>query len=1024
MSSPMSRWSVVLLVSLAAALSHGFEVPGDVNQDGTLDGADLPVLEACLSGPRAAIPGGCLAFDLNADTAIDLADYAILAQLVGTIDCSASATASSVQGGDPGLAPSFAVDGDLSTRWSSEWLDNQWLQIDYGTPRQIDGLTIYWEAAYASQYSVAVSDDAANWSEVFATSAGDGGADTIAISPVIARYVVIYCTQRGTAWGNSILEVELHSPDRCFYPGMGSPDRIDQLIAAMTLDEKVSLLYGQDFMDLHAVPRLGIPSLRLADGPLGIRRDQATAFPAPIALASSWDPDRMVETGEAFGREWINKGRQVMLGPCIGLIRVPHGGRNFETYGEDPFFNARMATAMVQGVQSQKVVACIKHYAGNNQEYQRFTINIQIDERTLREMYLPVFEAAVKEGGAWAAMSAYNRLNGPYCTASGYLQNTILKQEWGFPGFVVSDWGAVHETIAPANAGLDLEMDAASPIGAFWGSGQLLQAVLDGHVTESAIDDKVGRILHAMAFTGILDGQWPVIDVEMVPHRSLVRELAAEGMVLLKNDGDLLPIDRTAPKTLAVIGPNALTARVGGGGSSEVSPFYTVSPSEGLANNAGPNITLVTEVGSVLPNDSPPAAATSLLTLLDGSANGLLASYYNSTDLQGAPVVTRVDAVVDFDWGAGSPAPGVVADGFSVRWLGNLTVPSSGTYELSTLSDDGVRVWIGGQLLIDNWTDHGPEVDARNVYLNADQPYSLQIEYYESTGGATIRLSCFNAATALANAVAAASAADVAVVFAGLSKALESEGYDRSTFDLDIDQVNLIHSVAAANPNTVVIIIAGSQVGMADWIDAVPVVLQAWYPGQEGGNAFADVLFGDVNPAAKLPMTFVRDWADHPAFGNYPGGVYTEGLFVGYRHFDEPGAAAPLFPFGHGLSYTSFALSNLSVDTGALAASGTVAVSVDVMNTGSRSGAEVVQVYVHDVSASVVRPYKELKGFAKVLVDPGATETVTIELGPRAFAYYDVNTATWRIEPGAFEILVGVSAGDIRQVATIQHPGN
>ncbi len=797
--------------------------------------------------------------------------------------------------------------------------------------------------------------------------------------------------------------------------------RIKRLVAAMSLEEKTQLLYGATVMELHEVRRLNIPSLKLADGPLGIRWGKATAFPCPLGMAATWDVELIERVGIALGKEWRNKGRQVWLGPCVNIVRVPHGGRNFETYGEDPYLNSRMAVAAIRGAQSQKIIACVKHFACNNQDYERFTIDIDVDERTLREIYLPTFKAAVQEGGAWAVMSAYNKLNGDYCSANRRLLVDILKHEWGFDGFVVSDWGGVHDTVASANAGLDLEMDLSTPVGKYWGSGRLLAAARAGRVSEEVLDDKVRRLLRAMLFTGVMDQPWTAPDRELIEHRSLAKDVAESGIVLLKNERNALPLDPDRSQTIAVIGPAHLEPRTGGGGSSVVTPHRAIGPLEGIRNVAGGKVTVLSAFGVMGAGGIPPAIDADWLTPPSGKGHGLLGEYFANMDLAGEPVLRRTDPTVSFNWGDDSPDPRIGPDGFSVRWRGTLTVPKSGEYELGMATDDGFRLRVDGKLLIDDWTEHGIKTTTRPTKLVAGRPYQLEIDYYERGGGAAAVLVCFVKGATLGKAITAAKTADAALVFVGLSSSVESEGYDRPSFELDRAQVELIRQVAAVNDKTVVVVIAGSQVGMAEWIGEVPAVVQAWYPGQEGGDAIANVLFGIVNPSGKLPVTFIKHWGDHPAHDNYPGNRYTEGLYVGYRHFDKR-EIEPLFAFGHGLSYTSFELADLELDTTRITRDGSVVVSVKIVNTGRQSGAEVVQVYVRDIAASVDRPIKELKAFKKVLLTPGASTRVTIALDRSAFAFYDVQQRGWRVEPGEFEILVGSSSRDIRVRKTFTYP--
>lgn len=1013
-------WSAAaVLLSLAALPAQGFDIPGDLTQDGRVDAADWPAFIDCLAGPVDPAVAPCSAADLTTDGVVDLHDYAVFARNWHASDCSAEASASTEESAS--LSADKAIDGDPSSRWASAWNDDQWLVVDFGHERSLRGLTILWEAAYATGYSVAVSPNGSAWDSVFATTSGDGGTDEVDFAARPARYVRIDCGARALPYGFSIWEVTFKSDDVCYAPDIDDEALIDLLVGSMTLAEKTSFVHGETSFSLRSIGRLGIPVMRFADGPLGLRTGQSTAFPASIAWASTWDVDLIERAGVAMGREFRNKGQHVWLGPCMNIVRVPHGGRNFETYGEDPYLNGRMAVAAIRGCQSQHVVACAKHFACNNQEYERYSLNISVDERTLQEIYFPAFRAAVTEGGALAVMSAYNQLNGTFCSHSNHLLNEVLKGDWGFRGFVVSDWGAVHSTTAAANNGLDLEMDSASPTGTFWGGGKLLAACQNGQVSEAAVDDKVRRILRAMRFTGIMDAAWEAPGVELVEHRALVREIAADGMVLLKNDGDVLPLDKNATQTIAVIGPNYNVARIGGGGSSEVSPTRAVSPIEGLRAAAGPNVTFIEKLGVLTSDAVPPAIPTEYLTPPSGVGHGLRGQYFNNTSLSGSPVLTRTDATIDFEWGDGSPGAGVNADNFSVRWEGTLRVPTSGIYRFVAATDDGMRLRIHGQTLVDDWNGHATTVHQVTVGLTANQAYDLVMEYFDGTQLANARLAIFNNGTGVTEAVAAAGSADAALLFVGLSKALESEGYDRSAYSLDGAQINLILNVVAANPRTAVFVVAGSQVITSDWVNAAPAIVQAWYPGQEEGGAIADVVFGDVNPSGKLPMTFIRQWADHPAYGNYPGGNYTEGLFIGYRHFDKYNVA-PMFPFGHGLSYTTFAYSDLAIDASELATLGTVQVSLDVTNTGLRAGAEVVQLYVRDVASSVPRPVKELKRFRKVRLAPGEATTVTFELDSAALAYYDVANSRWYAEPGVFEVQVGASLRDIRLNGTFELP--
>jgi beta-glucosidase len=927
--------------------------------------------------------------------------------------CAALVTASDSLGDSPQYLPAAATDANFHTRWRSRER-TAWLQVDLGAVHYGEGLDIYWDLTeFASSYQVSTSLDAQRWDVVYSTDSGHGGfPESILFAARPFRYLRIQSLAAGSS-SISIWELRLIPDDPCNTPSWVE-EQVERVLAAMTLEEKCSFVHGETAMSLRAIPRLGIPPLLLADGPLGLRWGQATAFPAAIALAASWDVKLAGRFGTAVGREWKNKGRHMWLGPGMNIIRVPQNGRNFEYYSEDPWLASRMAVAAVRGAQAEGIIATPKHYAANNQEYQRYSIDIQVAERALREIYLQPFRAAVTEAGAWSVMAAYNRVNGAHCTENTWLLQDVLKEEWGFRGFVVSDWGASHSTVGTANNGLDLEMDGANPVGAWWGRGQLLAAVRNGQVAEATVDDKVRRILRAMFSSGILPEPHPAPDLQMTEHWALAREIAREGSVLLKNEGGLLPLDPEASRTIAVIGPNLAVARTGGGGSSQVTPYRAVSPLEGIRQAVGPNVNLLEIPGAYLGGNTIPPVDPSYLwdstAPLQGRIRG---EYFTNPNLQGTPALVRHDSSLDFNWGAGSPQPGTIpADRFSVRWTGRLKVPVSGNYLLGTISDDGVRVFLDGQPIIDNWTDHPAHLDQVERRLEGNRFYSLEIRYYENGGDAVLRFGCLRN-DLLEEALDAAAAADTAVLFVGLSADLEGEGFDRPSIDLPAPQIELIQQVAAVNPRTVVVVIAGSQVGMDSWIDRVPAVLYAWYPGQEGGFAIADLLFGSANPSGRLPMTFVRRWDQHPAATLYPGGQYSDGIYVGYRYFDSFGVE-PLFPFGHGLSYTTFAYDGLEIDSSGWAETGVATVSLEVTNTGEREGSEVVQLYVRDPECTVDRPEKELKRFAKVRLAPGESRRVEFQLDWEALAFWDPNLGAWHVEPGRFDVLVGASSRDIR----------
>jgi beta-glucosidase len=800
--------------------------------------------------------------------------------------------------------------------------------------------------------------------------------------------------------------------------------RVEDLLARMTLDEKVSLLSGADAMSLPAIARLGIPPLKMTDGPLGVRFDKATAFPAGIALGASFDPDLVARVAAAMGDEALALGRDMLLGPCVNIARTPLGGRNFESFGEDPHLAARMAAAYVAGLQGRKVLASVKHFALNNQETGRMTIDVRAAERAEREIYLPAFEAAVR-AGAWTVMAAYNKINGFHASENEILLNDVLKTGWGFQGFVVSDWGATHSTVPAANAGLDVEM----PSGEFFGGGKLQAAVRDGRLPLSVVDDKARRVLRAMIGGGVFDrrdSERPSRDViGSSEHLALAREAATEGLVLLKNDG-ALPIVAEGLKTLAVIGPLAdVDAR--GGGSSYVSPIKEpVTVLAGLREALSGGAAVSYARGVALPGVLDAFDPSWLRPpWLHGKGPGLYGEYFANRELRGKPAFARVDRTIDFDWGLNGPGGGLGTENYSARWTGSLRVPRTGDYELGERSDDGARLWIDGALVIDHWTDHGPEARTKTLRLKAGSSYKVRLEYYQHGGGASLQFGLVPSAELdLERAVAAARAADAAIVVVGVGPEFEGEGDDRASLALPAGQDELIEAVETVNKNVVVVIEAGSPVLMNRWLGKVRAVVMAWYPGQEAGRAIADVLLGRANPSGKLPITFPRRWEDSPAYGHYPGkdGAvdYAEGIFVGYRGFDKRGIA-PLFPFGYGLSYTRFAYSKLAVRArSASAASPDVAVSFDVKNTGSRAGAEVAQLYVRARTPGPGNPEQELKGFARVALAPGETKRVTLRLARDAFARYDESAHGWAQPAGRFVLRVGASSRDARLTGAVE----
>jgi beta-glucosidase len=803
-------------------------------------------------------------------------------------------------------------------------------------------------------------------------------------------------------------------------------ERIEHLLAQMTLEEKVSILAGADHWRTVPVERLGIPAIKVTDGPVGARGSKArggptsACFPAGVALAATWNTDLVRRVGEALGEEVKAKSAHILLAPTVNIHRSPLAGRNFECYSEDPYLTGRMAVAYITGLQSQGVGACIKHFVCNDSEFERFSISSEVSERALWEIYLAPFRTAIGEAKPWAVMSAYNSLNGIDCSENEYLLLDILKGEWQFDGIVMSDWfGTYSPNVAPG--GLDLEM----PGPARWMGEHVLEAVRADKLDVDVVDDKVRRLLRTIGRAGAFEQPAEPAEraIDKPKHRSLAREAAGEAIVLLKNAEGILPLEVGGIQSIAVIGENAERAQVLGGGSAHVSPHYVVSPLEGIRNRVGETVQVGYEIGCTIHRRSP-LVDSAWLTTEEGSQNGLTVDFYDNLEILGSPVYTTVTENVELVW-FGESALGINLHSFSARLSGRFTAPKTGKHKFSLMCVGSGRLAVDGKWLIDEWGDASSgELWERSVEvdLEAGQSYPILIEYGWA-GGARWRalsLGCLPPIPAdpIQRAAVLAAQSDVAIVFAGLTDEWESEGHDRTDMELRGDQVVLIERVVAANPNTIVVLNTGAPVTM-DWLDRVPAVIQAWYPGQEAGNAIADVLFGDVNPSGKLPTTFPRRLQDNPAYINYPGENgkvhYGEGIFVGYRYYDKK-EVPPLFPFGHGLSYTKFSYSNLVLSSAQVPADEEILICVDVENQGFRAGKEVVQLYIQDVASSLMRPEKELKAFAKVRLEPGQRKTVTFEVGGDALSFYDPARQCWVAEPGEFKVLVGSSSKDIRLV--------
>lgn len=693
--------------------------------------------------------------------------------------------------------------------------------------------------------------------------------------------------------------------------------RVEDALSRMTLEEKVAILHAQSKFSSAGVPRLGIPEVWCTDGPHGIRpevlwdewdqagwtNDSCTAFPALTCLAATWNPEMSALYGKSIGEEARYREKDILLGPGVNIYRTPLNGRNFEYMGEDPYLSSRMVVPYIEEVQKNGVAACVKHFALNNQETHRHGIDVEVDDRALNEIYLPAFKAAVQEGGAWAVMGAYNKYKGEHCCHNRYLLNDILKRDWAFDAVVVSDWGGTHDTKQAAENGLDMEFGSWTD-GLSWGASNAydnyylaapyLDMLRKGEASTATLDDKARRVLR-LIFRTAMNTRKPFGSLNSPEHLAAARRIAGEGMVLLKNEGGVLPIDLGRAKTIAVVGENAIKMMTVGGGSSSLKVRHEYTPLEGIRAAAAGKAEVIYERG----------------------------------------------------------------------YVGDVT----GDY-------NGVKT---GQDLSESRSE----------------------------------------AQLIADAAAAARKADAVIFVGGLNKSnhQDCEGDDRLQYGLPYAQDKVIGALAEANPNLAVVIVSGNAVAMP-WIDRVPAVLEAWFSGSEAGNALADVVFGAVNPSGKLPFTFpvrLEDNGAH-ALGEYPGAdkvKYNESIFVGYRWHDKE-QLKPLFAFGHGLSYTAFAVGNVKADRTTLAPNGSIRISADVTNTGDRAGAEVVQLYIGDEQSSLPRPVKELKGFQKVSLNPGQTQTVTFEITPGMLQYYDDAKGAWVAEPGAFTAYVGAASDDIR----------
>lgn len=812
--------------------------------------------------------------------------------------------------------------------------------------------------------------------------------------------------------------------------------RVNELVGQMTLDEKIDLLSGDTPFRTHPVPRLNIPFFQMADGPVGAHIPAPTiAYAAGIGLAASWDKQLAVRIGEELGRDCRSRGAVFLLGPGVNIYRAPMNGRNFEYFGEDPFLASQIAVGYIQGVQEEGVSATVKHYLGNNSEYLRHDTDSVIDERTLREIYLPVFESSVKVGHVGAIMDSYNLTNGEHMTQNHRLNVEVAKEQWHFPGIIMSDWVATYDTTAAVKGGLDLEM----PFGVYYNQQTLIPLLKSGVITQAEIDDKVRRILRVAVDFGWLDH--PALDTSIPRYnlqgRAASLRAALEGAVLLQNVNHALPLDKGTPKTIAVIGPTAAQTITTGGGSGEVVSFANTNLLVGISNYLGDGAKVLYARG--LRSINQMARLTQFTTDAQGATAGVTHTTFAKADLQGGETGTTVEKVIvtpgstrrepeEQELNAltshknSSPYLRMTTSG---RWIGYYTPEAAGKYAVFAQTDGRYRLLVDDSVVFDSSVVPKAILNQAIIELSKG-PHKVVMEQlatqFASVSGMRVGIAPLSTIVE-SDALEIASQADAVVLAVGFNSSSESEGGDRS-FELPIGQQQLIEQVAALGKKTIVFITSGGSVDVSAWKDKVQGIFATWYAGEEGGTAAARLLFGESNPSGHLPISWEKRLIDNPSYNNYyPDAgtdkiVYREGIFMGYRGY-EHAHVDPQYPFGFGLSYTTFAFTNLK---GTPAGNGHFSVTFDVANTGQFPGATVAQLYVGEASPTVPRPARELKQFERVMLQPGETKRVTVDLGPRSFSFYDVATASWRANAGTYNLMLGDSSENIQQKTTLNLP--
>ena len=780
--------------------------------------------------------------------------------------------------------------------------------------------------------------------------------------------------------------------------------RAKALVEKMTLEEKIDYISGVRSFYIRAIPRLGIPEIRMADGPQGIRNNtKSTLYPSGILSAATWNRELVRQLGNGLGRDAKARGVSILLGPGVNIYRSPLCGRNFEYFGEDPYLSSETAKQYILGVQEKGVIATIKHFAANNQEWSRHHASSDVDERTLQEIYFPTFRKAVQEAGVGAVMDSYNPVNGVHATENAWMNIEILRKQWGFKGILMSDWTSVYSTVGAANGGLDLEM----PVGKFMVKEKLIPVIENGIVKEKTIDEKVQHILQTLITFGLFDNplEDKSIERDNAESKATALNLAREGIVMLKNDDNVLPLRKG--HTL-IIGPNADIIPTGGG-SGFVTPYSTVSVYEGMTQIKGnKKITLLSD--SLLYKD----ISKNIFTDISLKKQGFTGYYFKDKKLSGEPCHQGITTRINYAWKYGSPYPDIQDDHFSVQWKGIYKADQSGTIRFQISGDDGYRILVNGKTISGDWGNHALSSRSAFMQVEKDSLYQLQIDYFENVGEATIKFEAGMLDKNLLNYEL--KKADNVVMCLGFDSNTESEGFDRP-FALPYGQEFLIDEVTKVHKNVITVINSGGGIDFRNWGNKVKAILMAWYPGQEGGKAIAEILTGKISPSGKLPISIEEKWEDNPTFNNYYDKrnvphkrvQYAEGIFVGYRGYDRTGKQ-PLYPFGFGLSYSQFTYENLQLRK---KQKNQVEVSFELKNTGKMNAAEVAQIYVKDCKASVPRPLKELKGYEKVFLKKGETKRITILLNEDAFSFYDTDKKNFVIEKGDFEILVGPSSSEL-----------